>query len=304
MPILAVVHACDIASVGYPDYEADEVRESLTAPNFRLDRDSWLALDPSGEIVGWVYLDNGTGGERDFVGLYAHPERGLPVQEPMLQWALRRVAERAAEFGRAEMTAQAAAIPSEESYIALLRAAGFEFVRRYARMKRSLAGVSPNPPSAPSGVSIRPVRPGDEADMRTFHRILDTAFRDTADYQPQTYEIWRERIAALPGIAWDEWFVAEVDGAPAGILQSSGQEPDSDEGWVKNLAVLREHRKRGVGAALLATAFAAYAAKGREYAGLGVDLTNPTKAYGLYTSVGMSAEYEADIFERTVTAVY
>jgi hypothetical protein len=55
-----------------------------------------------------------------------------------------------------------------------------------------------------------------------------------------------------------------------------------------------------VGAALLHRAFAAYAAKGRTTAGLGVDLANPTQAARLYRAVGMHPLYEADIYQRTV----
>ncbi|HEU4424975.1 MAG TPA: GNAT family N-acetyltransferase, partial [Pilimelia sp.] len=128
--ILAVVHASDIASVGYPDFGADDVREVLTAPNCDPARDSWLAIDPAGEIVSWAYLENGTGGEQDFVEVYVHPERGVPAQAPMLAIALARVAERAAEFGYPRLTARAGAVPTEEHYIRVLRAAGFEFVKR------------------------------------------------------------------------------------------------------------------------------------------------------------------------------
>ena len=54
--ILAVVHASDIAAVGEPDFTADEVVEILDAPNHDPARDSWLALDPAGRLVGWAYL--------------------------------------------------------------------------------------------------------------------------------------------------------------------------------------------------------------------------------------------------------
>jgi ribosomal protein S18 acetylase RimI-like enzyme len=138
--------------------------------------------------------------------------------------------------------------------------------------------------------------------MRAFHEVLDVAFRDTPDYLPSTYESFRERLAALPSIEWDEWFVAEVDGRIGAILQSSGALADTDEGWVKNLAVRRELRGRGLGRLLLLTAFRTYAAKGRHAAGLGVDLTNPTGAYRLYESVGMRPVYESDVYERTVAA--
>jgi ribosomal protein S18 acetylase RimI-like enzyme len=169
-------------------------------------------------------------------------------------------------------------------------------------MRRSLAGVPVEPPPPPPGVRIRPVDHSVEADLRTFHRILDTAFRDTPDYLPATFEQWCDQWRSLSTTSPDEWFVALVDGEPAGILQSSDQALKSDEGWVKNLAVLRAYRRRGVGAALLARAFATYAAKGRRYAGLGVDLSNPTEAARLYRSVGMAPEYEADMFELTVAA--
>ncbi|GAB2926405.1 hypothetical protein GCM10027280_12150 [Micromonospora polyrhachis] len=300
--ILAVVHASDIASVGQPDFSPEDVREALTAPNVDPADDSWLALDPDGAVVGWAYLENPARSRRDFVEVYVHPEKGVPAQVPLLARQLARVSERAAEFGYPEMTARSGAIPTEERWIAALRAAGFAFVKRYARMRRSLAGVSTVPPSPPQDVLIRPVRPTDDADLREFHRILDTAFRDTPDYVPISYEQWREQIANLPSVAWDEWLVATVRDEPVGILQSADQALDQNEGWVKNLAVLREHRHRGVGRALLGQAFAAYAAKGRDYAGLGVDLSNPTEAARLYRSVGMAPTYEADMFERTVVA--
>jgi ribosomal protein S18 acetylase RimI-like enzyme len=300
--ILAVVHASDIAAVGEPDFSPEDVREVLRSPNVDPSRDSWLALDPAGEVSAWAYLENPSRGEREMVEVYVHPERGLPVQELLLARQLDRIAERAAEFGYDQMTVRAGAIPAEKQWVAVLRAAGFAFVKRYARMRRSLAGVTAVPPPPPPGVLIRPVEPSDEAELRLFFRIYDTAFRDTPDYQPRTYEQWREQVAALPTVAWDEWFLATVDGEPAGILQSADQALEQNEGWIKNLAVLRGYRRRGVAAALLGQAFATYLGKGREYAGLGVDLSNPTEAARLYRSVGMSPSYEADLYERPIAA--
>ncbi|MFC6016496.1 GNAT family N-acetyltransferase [Plantactinospora solaniradicis] len=300
--ILAVVQASDIAALGHADFSAEDVREVLTAPDVDPARDSWLALEPGGGIVGWAYLEDSNRGPRETVEVYVHPERGLPAQAPLLALQLSRSGERAAEFGLDRMTVRAIALPTEEHWIGIIRNAGFEFVKRYARMRRSLAGLPAQPPTPPPGVLIRPVRSTDEIDLREFHRILDTAFRDTPDYQPATYEQWRAQIAALPSVAWDEWFVATIDDQPVGILQSADQTLDQNEGWVKQLAVLRSYRRRGVGAALLARAFACYAAKGREYAGLGVDLSNPAEPVRLYRAAGMSPRYEADVFERTVAA--
>jgi ribosomal protein S18 acetylase RimI-like enzyme len=169
-------------------------------------------------------------------------------------------------------------------------------------MRTDLAPDEPAP-QVPEGITIRLVRHDDDAEMRAFHRVLDASFRDTPDYQPTSYETYRERLAALPGIDWDEWFVAEVDGDLVAVLQSAGQIADENEGWVKNLGVSKESRGRGLGRLLLQTAFHTYANRGRLSAGLGVDMTNPTGAYRLYESVGMSPLYEVDFYERRIEAV-
>jgi ribosomal protein S18 acetylase RimI-like enzyme len=191
-------------------------------------------------------------------------------------------------------------IPNETAMIEALTAAGFSFRKRHAKMQVELP--APVSLAAPDGVTIRLLDHEDEADLRTFHRIIFTAFEDTGDWTPYTFAEWQDRIGRLPSIAWDEWWVAEVDGVPAGILQSANQNLEQNEGWVKNLAVLREYRRRGVARALLSHAFATYHAKGRKTAGLGVDLTNPTGAYGVYRSVGMAPAFEANQYERTVQA--
>ncbi|MGC4773269.1 GNAT family N-acetyltransferase [Micromonospora sp. DT44] len=136
--------------------------------------------------------------------------------------------------------------------------------------------------------------------MREFHRIHDAAFGDTPDHEPLSYERWRARIGDVT--AWDEWFVAEVDGVLAGALQSSDQALDQQEGWVKSLSVLPAYRRRGVGAALLRRAFARYADKGRQFAGLGVGRTNPTAPVSLYRSVGLRETGWTDMYERVVPA--
>jgi ribosomal protein S18 acetylase RimI-like enzyme len=300
--ILALVHASDIAAVGEPDFTTDEVLEILNAPNHDPRMDSWLAINPEGRLGGWAYLDNPTRGTRENVEVYVHPDDGAPAQAPLLGRGVVRIAERAAELGYPSVTARAGAIASEKHYIAVLGEAGFRFVKRYARMRRDLTGDE-SAPEAGVGVTVRNVRPDDDADMRTFFDILKTAFEDIPDSVSGDYDDYRARVAALSTVSWDEWYVAEVDGVPAAVLQSADQTAEQNEGWVKNLGVDRRWRGRGLGRLLLLTAFAQYASKGRRAAGLGVDMTNPTSAYRLYESVAMYPVYEADVYERQVTAL-
>ncbi len=300
--ILEMVHASDIVAVGEPDTSADEVAEILTAPNQDPALDSWLVFDDAGRLVGWAYVENPLSSPREWIEAYVHPELGRPAHPALVELAVARVARRAAERDVPSFLVRAGAVASETEYIGVLQAAGFSFVKRYARMRRDLADLPPVP-VPPHGVVVRPVRPEDETEMRAFHEVLDVAFRDTPDYEPSTYESFRQRIDAMPSIDWSEWFVVQAEGSGiAAILQSSVEDDDNNEGWVRYLAVRREFRGQGLGRLLLLTAFATYAGKGRTAVGLGVDLTNPTSAYRLYESVGLHPFYEVDILERTVSA--
>ncbi len=294
--ILELVHASDIAAVGEPDFSEDEVREELTGPHTDMARDCWLAFDASGAIAGWAYPRNPTGQARDFAEVYVWPERGLPAQRPLLDLIMGRMSERAAELGHDVYTVRAGAIPNETAYIEALTAAGFTFLKQHARMRMSLDGVSPVVPEPPAGVTIRPARRADDAEMRLFHAVIEEAFLDS-DHPSMTYEDWSRRSRG------GDWFVAETDGEMAGVLQSADPEDDGDdEAWVRYLAVLRPYRKRGLGEALLRHAFAAYAARGRSQVGLGVDMANPTEAARLYRKVGMTPLYRANVYQTTVTA--
>lgn len=299
--ILELVHASDIAAVGEPDFSADEVREELTGPNTDMTRDSWLAFDADGRLAGWAYPRNPTGQARDFLEVYVWPERGLPALRPLLDLILGRMAGRAAELGHDVYTVRAGAIPNETAYIEALTAAGFTFLKQHARMRMSLDGVSTVAPEPPPGVTVRPVRAGDEAEMRRFHAVIEEAFLDS-DHPAMDFGDWRRQFETGSAVAFDEWFVAEAEGTVAGVLQSTEPGDDSDEGWVRYLAVLAPYRKRGLGEALLRRALAAYAAKGRPEAGLGVDMANPTEAARLYRKVGMTPLYRANVYQTTVTA--
>jgi GNAT superfamily N-acetyltransferase len=294
--ILDVMTASDIAAIGEPDSSTDLVIQILTAPN----TEAVVAFDPTGRLAGFGSLLNETRSERDNIDVYVHPEGGAPAQAPLLAWAVAGVARRATEWGRPSMVARMGVIPTETGLVATLTAAGFRLAKRYARMRVELP--APVRVAVPPGVVIRLFRHDDAAERSTFHRILHEAFSDTPDYTPSTPEDWWAKIDRLPQIDWDEWWVALVDDVPAGVLQSDSLSVEQGEAWVKNLAVLRRYRGRGIGRALLGTAFEAYTAKGRKAAGLGVDLTNPTGAYDLYRSVGMAPAFEADMYERSVAA--
>jgi ribosomal protein S18 acetylase RimI-like enzyme len=293
--ILDLMIASDIAALGEPDSTADLVEQILCAPN----TEAVVVTDGAGRIVGSGALLNETRADRDNIDVYVYPDEGAPALTPLVRWAVDGVARRAAAWGRPVLTARCALIATEVALVDALTAEGFGFVKRYARMRVDL----PSPVATKAdGVTIRLFAHDDPGERLTFHRILQEAFADTPDFTASTPEDWWAKIDALPSVDWSEWWIALVDGVPAGVLQSDTVGVEQGEGWVKNLAVRREYRSRGIAKALLSTAFVEYAAKGRTRAGLGVDLTNPTGAYDLYRAVGMYPAFEADMYERVVSA--
>ncbi|GAA2840657.1 GNAT family N-acetyltransferase [Crossiella cryophila] len=292
--ILALVHASDIAAVGFPDFDESEVTATLTAPGFDPATDSWLVRDRERELTGWGYLDspNDSAGEM-FCEAYARPGADPAVQATLITLLLDRIAARTKAAGRSEVIAKAGAVPTEEAYLRVLAAAGFELERQHARMARPLTGTE-QPPEPVPGYTLRPLR---TEELRDCHEVLRTTFAETAHPLHSTFA----EFAATPGIQWADSLAAEADGGGlAGVSVCSNQAVADNEGWIKWLGVLPEHRGRGLASALLRAGFAGYAAEGRTKVGLGVDTTNPTGAYRLYESVGMTAAYRTNIYRQTI----
>jgi mycothiol synthase len=93
------------------------------------------------------------------------------------------------------------------------------------------------------------------------------------------------------------WLVAIEGGRPVAALIGT-VDVEENRGWVSELGVLRSHRGRGIGAALLRRAFAAFADRGLRDVMLNVDAENPTGATQLYERAGMRVVNRWDLWER------
>jgi ribosomal protein S18 acetylase RimI-like enzyme len=70
------------------------------------------------------------------------------------------------------------------------------------------------------------------------------------------------------------------------------------EGWVRQLAVRRPERRRGLGLALLRHAFGVFHRRGRPSVGLAVDAVNTAGANRVYERAGMHVERRYDRYAR------
>ena len=138
-----------------------------------------------------------------------------------------------------------------------------------------------------------------ERDSRAVFALVQDAFGDNERHNAESFEEWQafmiDRDAFEPGL----WFIAESKGEIVGCVLCPNYE---EEGWVRQLAVARDWRRRGLGTALLRQAMSEFSRRGRKEIGLVVDSWNRTGAKELYERAGMTVAREHVRFEKTLRA--
>ena len=115
----------------------------------------------------------------------------------------------------------------------------------------------------------------------------------------EPYDRWRRQQLDAPLARPDMSFVALAGDEIAGVcLCATHESGERGYGWVGILGVRPPWRRRGLGEALLRTAFRAFAAEGATRVGLGVDGENTTGAVRLYERAGMRVIRRYDTYER------
>ena len=171
---------------------------------------------------------------------------------------------------------------------------GFTFARSFRHMQIDLGGT-PDPGELPEGIVIRGIEPG--RDLPSAYAIFLEAFEGEWGYRVIPFEEWRALEVDTPGSDPGLWLMA-IDGEePVGALNAIVW---GERGWVGELGVRREWRRRGLGSALLRRSFAIFAERGLPRVMLNVDFDNPTGAMHLYERVGMRVVRGFDVYEKPI----
>jgi ribosomal protein S18 acetylase RimI-like enzyme len=285
--VLDLVVLCDIAELGEPDYALDDIEADLARTTHR----GWVAVDPDGALQGYAWVELRANHTSITADVMVRPggDRGL------LQPLLDRVLDSAREIDPT-LTTHLWGLATDRAKARLFEAAGASVVRHFWRMKIELPD-SPAPvvPPLPDGVVIR-VADGGEADLRAVHSVIDTAFLEHFAHQASAYEDWATTHTVGSSNDYTLWWIATVDGELAAAQIANGT-PVESGGYIADLGTLPAYRGRGLGRALLLTAFAEFHRRGLRTVSLGVDSSNATGAAGLYESVGMTVRNDFATYE-------
>ena len=284
--IAELMNASDRAYVEEPDtVDADEVRRWWA----RLEpkRDSRVYLDASGRLAAaaTIHARNDRILELD---AYVHPdliERGLGAA--MVDWLEAEGSQRGMDM------LHSAVLAADSRAARLLTARGFAPVRHFYRMAIDLDAPPPEP-EWPPGFDVSTFRPGEEEVLRA---VIEEAFSEHWGYEPDDLDHWRRTV--FEASWWDPslvYLVREGEDVAAAEINSVR----FGRGWVGSLGTRKPGRGRGLGRALLLTAFGEFHRRGETRVALGVDSGNETGATQLYESVGMRIAWQADVYEKHV----
>jgi len=191
-----------------------------------------------------------------------------------------------------------------ESPIPLYKDFGMQLIRHSFRMKIDFESAPPEPVWA-KGITVRSVTdPG--VDIETITRVDVESFQDHFGFIEQPFEDelawfrnWLENSEQLADLSL--WYLAMDGDQAVGLALCAVYDTENRQlGHVNSLGVLRSHRKRGIGLALLHHAFGEYYRRGYKGVSLGVDAENLTGALRLYKKAGMHVHRQFDLYEKEI----
>ncbi len=267
----------------------EELEEWASDPHLSL-ADDTRVVEAEGALVGWGRLWHRPGDARAarvfLLGGVDPAARGRGLGRAIFAWQLARGAALLhAQPPHLRRFLRTQAYDFERSAIALYERHGFTPVRTVEELLRPLDEL-PAVPAIP-GIELRAWEPARRTEALA---VYNDGFAGAASTTAMDADAWDHRLASAGvrlDLSWMAWAGDQLIGFALGECF-----PDDEavtgrrDGWVRYLATQREHRRRGVGEALLLASCHAFRAAGMTHAILGVDSDNPSGASRLYERAG------------------
>jgi mycothiol synthase len=285
----------------------EQMSHEMTFPDYFPETDCFLAWD-NGRLVGYadLLLGDCEGSPESTVYTWGvvHPRwrrRGLGRR--LLEAVHHRTVERLVEVSDKPVFFQGSGRDLEEDRKALFEGFGMQPVRYFVNLARPINNGMP-PVKIPAGYRLRTFDPARDAE--TVWRVDNVAFQDHWGFTGFPLDAFRHWIEE-PCFRSDLWLLAEEErsGEVVGIglnqidpdwIEQTGRR----EGYVNSLAVLRQHRRHGLGTALLAESLHVLRRAGMEAAHLHADAENLTGAMRLYEQLGFKLRKTQVAYRRVM----
>lgn len=266
-----------------------------------------VAVAPDGQIAGFAYVANREQGIVYEMGGAVHPEHwGQGIGVRLLKWSEQQASalSTTAPAG-VKIVLQANLFEAEQRARRLFAHAGFAKVREWAHFEIVLH--SPSKPSLPAGISLQPIDLDNDWDR--IGPAMDEAFADhwgvialplpeapAPDLAPAQM-LEDERYSNTAGFCF---MALDGDEVAGGILCNVKLVERDDTGRVGSIFVRPRHRRRGIGRALMLTAFDAFWRAGVHRVILDTDADSFTQSPQFYAHLGMSEYRREFLFEKTI----
>ena len=281
-PLLGLFHAYDRRFFGEPLMDAEDLHSDLADPELDLARDTLGLRTGDGTLVA---------------GAFVSPSGHLEAQVAD-GWETVGRRERLVGFG--ERRGRERGLEAVSQFVAEADDGGAAWLldRGYAHHHTAwILRLDPQTPirgrELPPGYAVRPFLP---TDAEAAYAVILQAFGEWDTGPERSFASWRAATLGRPNVDPAAFRVATYDGEVVGACTVFD---GGDEAWVAQLAVIREHRGRGLAQQLLADAYAAARERGLPYAGLATDTR--TGALDLYQRLGMRVRFTLENYELRLT---
>ncbi len=180
----------------------------------------------------------------------------------------------------------------DDEMAAVLRATGYDLIRRYFLLTRPLG--NDEYPALPAGVTIDVMRT--DEDFAEWHAAHQDSFSKHFGFTPRPAEQWIPHNLEADAADPEGRFLLRVNGVVAGFVVCTNDNAHENGGYVHLLGVRHAFHHRGFGELLLRWAFAYSSSRGFADIDLSVDTGNESGALALYERVGFGPMSEFHLY--------
>jgi len=279
--IYQLIAAAEIERHGQAEVVPDRVAADLRRPELRPGQDTLVVHGPDGDVAGWAWVHLGKRAQ-----IEVHPSyRGLGIGTALLDWAEQRSRETGSEW-----LAQAVD-DKDKAGTDLLRSRGYDVLATNWLLERPLDQIVLR--ELPEGLTLTPYN---ETQCRDVHELIEDAFSGFQQRR-KSYDEWArltvERSSFRPNASTLAYAGDELVGVVIAL-----DLPDTNEGYVEQLAVRADQRNKGIARAMLDDTCTEFHRLGRRTCILWTH--SGTGALGLYEHLGLRIRRSTTVYRTTI----